>query len=99
MPGRVVVQWDKEDCADMGMMKVDLLGLGMMAVLRKTSRSSIRRTEKARAVDDVEGRSPCRDHLAHLPPDDPVVYAVLPKPTRWASSRWRAARRWQGCRV
>ena len=33
MPGRDVVQWDKEDCADMGLMKVDLLGLGMMAVL------------------------------------------------------------------
>ena len=34
MPGRVVVQWDKEDCADMGIVKVDLLGLGMMAVLK-----------------------------------------------------------------
>lgn len=33
MPGRVVVQWDKEDCADLGLIKVDLLGLGMMAVL------------------------------------------------------------------
>ena len=34
MPGRVVVQWDKDDCADMGIVKVDLLGLGMMAVLK-----------------------------------------------------------------
>src|SRR5580693_8475215 len=34
MPGRVVVQWDKEDCADLGIIKVDLLGLGMMAVLK-----------------------------------------------------------------
>src|SRR5690606_313990 len=33
MPGRVVVQWDKDDCADLGIVKVDLLGLGMMAVL------------------------------------------------------------------
>jgi error-prone DNA polymerase len=33
MPGRVVVQWDKDDCADMGIIKVDLLGLGMMALL------------------------------------------------------------------
>ena len=31
MPGRVVIQWDKDDCADMGIVKVDLLGLGMMA--------------------------------------------------------------------
>ena len=34
MPGRTVIQWDKEDCADMGIIKVDLLGLGMMAVLK-----------------------------------------------------------------
>src|SRR6185312_14646522 len=34
MPGRTVVQWDKADCADMGIIKVDLLGLGMMAVLK-----------------------------------------------------------------
>ena len=33
MPGRVVVQWDKDDCADLGIIKVDLLGLGMMAAL------------------------------------------------------------------
>ena len=36
MPGRVVVQWDKDDCADMGIIKVDLLGLGMMAVIEDT---------------------------------------------------------------
>ncbi len=34
MPGRVVVQWDKDDCADMGIVKIDLLGLGMMAALQ-----------------------------------------------------------------
>lgn len=34
MPGRTVVQWDKEDCAGLGIIKVDLLGLGMMAVIK-----------------------------------------------------------------
>src|ERR1700733_8283584 len=34
MPGRTVIQWDKEDCADMKIIKADLLGLGMMAVLK-----------------------------------------------------------------
>jgi error-prone DNA polymerase len=34
MPGRVVVQWDKDDCAEMGIIKVDLLGLGMMSALQ-----------------------------------------------------------------
>ena len=37
MPGRTVVQWDKEDCADMKIIKVDLLGLGMMAVIKTAS--------------------------------------------------------------
>ncbi len=51
MPGRVVVQWDKEDCADMGIVKVDLLGLGMMAVLEdslKIIRERLRRGNRSR---------------------------------------------------
>jgi len=64
MPGRVVVQWDKEDCADMGIVKVDLLGLGMMAVL-KDSIELIRDHYQ----EEVE--------LAHLPQDDPQVYSAL----------------------
>ena len=66
MPGRVVVQWDKEDCADMGIVKVDLLGLGMMAVL-KDSIELIRNQYKEK-ID-----------LAHLPADDPLVYSTLQK--------------------
>jgi error-prone DNA polymerase len=66
MPGRVVVQWDKEDCADMGIIKVDLLGLGMMAAL-KDSIELIRDHYK----EDVD--------LAHLPANDPVVYSTLQK--------------------
>ena len=64
MPGRVVVQWDKDDCCDMGIIKVDLLGLGMIAVL-EDSIEIIRRDYKEK-VD-----------LAHLPADDPVVYSTL----------------------
>ncbi len=64
MPGRVVVQWDKEDCADLGIIKVDLLGLGMMAVLEETIQ--IIHDDYQEEVD-----------LAHLPPDDPAVYAAL----------------------
>ena len=66
MPGRVVVQWDKDDCADMGIVKVDLLGLGMMAVLEDSI--TIIRDAWGEEVD-----------LAHLPPDDPDVYAALQK--------------------
>ena len=66
MPGRVVVQWDKEDCADMGIIKVDLLGLGMMAVL-KDSIEIIRRDYQ----EEVD--------LAYLPADDPLIYSTLQK--------------------
>jgi error-prone DNA polymerase len=66
MPGRVVVQWDKEDCADMGIIKVDLLGLGMMAALEET----------VRLVPQAYGEAV---DLAHLPQDDPAVFAALQK--------------------
>jgi len=66
MPGRVVVQWDKEDCADMGIIKVDLLGLGMMAALKDSL--ELIRDHYREEVD-----------LAHLPADDPVVYSALQK--------------------
>ncbi|HXX44201.1 MAG TPA: error-prone DNA polymerase [Candidatus Acidoferrales bacterium] len=64
MPGRVVVQWDKEDCADMGIVKVDLLGLGMMAVLEESLQ--IIREHHGEEID-----------LGHLPQDDPAVYTAL----------------------
>jgi error-prone DNA polymerase len=66
MPGRVVVQWDKEDCADLGIIKVDLLGLGMMAVLKDSI--ELIRNHYHEEVD-----------LAHLPKDDPAVYSALQK--------------------
>jgi len=66
MPGRVVVQWDKEDCADMGIIKVDLLGLGMMAALKDSI--ELIRDHYREEVD-----------LAHLPADDPAVYSTLQK--------------------
>jgi error-prone DNA polymerase len=34
MPGRTVLQWDKDDCASVGLVKFDLLGLGMLSALR-----------------------------------------------------------------
>jgi error-prone DNA polymerase len=66
MPGRVVVQWDKDDCADLGLVKVDLLGLGMMAVLKDSI--GIIRDHYGEEVD-----------LAHLPQDCPDVYDTIRK--------------------
>ena len=66
MPGRVVVQWDKEDCADMGLLKIDLLGLGMMAVLEDS-------------IQLIDQHYKEKVDLAHLPANDPAVYRALQK--------------------
>jgi error-prone DNA polymerase len=65
MPGRAVVQWDKEDCADLGLIKVDLLGLGMLAAVKESIELIPRHYGKQ--VD-----------LATLP-EDPLVYETLCK--------------------
>jgi len=66
MPGRVVVQWDKEDCADMKIIKVDLLGLGMMAALKDS-------------IDLIRNHHREEVDLAYLPADDSAVYSALQK--------------------
>ena len=64
MPGRNVVQWDKEDCADMGLIKVDLLGLGMMAVLK----------DCVELIPRYYGK---QVDIAQIPHDDPKVFESL----------------------
>jgi error-prone DNA polymerase len=66
MPGRVVVQWDKEDCTDMGIVKIDLLGLGMMAVLEESLHLISEHYQEK--VD-----------LGDLPQGDKAVYDALKK--------------------
>jgi error-prone DNA polymerase len=63
MPGRSVLQWDKDDCAAIGLVKFDLLGLGMLEALH-------------RAVDAVEAFHGVALDLATLPQDD-AVYDLL----------------------
>ncbi|MGA8163207.1 MAG: error-prone DNA polymerase [Acidobacteriaceae bacterium] len=65
MPGRTVVQWDKEDCADLGIIKVDLLGLGMMAVIK----------DCLELIPEHYGDPVDFSNL----PQDPDVYKVLQK--------------------
>jgi len=74
MPGRVIVQWDKEDCADMGIIKVDLLGLGMMAVLQDTIH--LINSRESGVGSRESGREP-EMSLAAIPADDPEVYKML----------------------
>ncbi|HVD93018.1 MAG TPA: error-prone DNA polymerase [Vicinamibacterales bacterium] len=76
MPDRVVIQWDKDDCADMGIVKVDLLGLGMMAVLQDALEVVNGAEEPGASGEEREPRASPVD-LAHLPPNDPGVYRML----------------------
>jgi len=64
MEDRVVVQWDKDDCADLGIIKVDLLGLGMLQALEE-------------AIPLIRTHEKVNLDLAHLPSDDPKTYQML----------------------
>jgi len=64
MANRRVVQWDKDDCADLGIIKIDLLGLGMLAALEDTI--CLVRDHEEMEID-----------LARLPADDPATYAMI----------------------
>ncbi|MDO5662741.1 MAG: error-prone DNA polymerase [Brachybacterium sp.] len=64
MEGRTVLQWDKDDCADAGLVKFDLLGLGMLTALDHC----------LRLVADYHGEE---FDLATLPQEDPAVYDML----------------------
>ncbi|HEY8456272.1 MAG TPA: error-prone DNA polymerase [Actinopolymorphaceae bacterium] len=64
MPGRTVLQWDKDDCAWMGLVKFDLLGLGMLAVLQYT-------------MDGIREYLGEDWELATIPKEEPAVYDML----------------------
>ena len=64
MEGRTVVQWDKDDCAAAGLVKFDLLGLGMLTALHLM-------------IDLVAEHHGRKVELHELPPTDTAVYAML----------------------
>jgi error-prone DNA polymerase len=64
MAERTVVQWNKDDLNDLGLLKVDVLGLGMLSALR-------------RCFALVNGWRGTRWSLGHLPQEDPQVYAMI----------------------
>lgn len=65
-PGRTVLQWDKDDCAAVGLVKFDLLGLGILTALHE-------------CLDLLAENFHKKLELADLPLDDPQVYAMLQK--------------------
>jgi len=63
MPKRTVLQWDKDDCANISLAKFDLLGLGMLSALRY-------------AFDLIHGYDITYE-MNTIPQDDPEIYAML----------------------
>ncbi|HEY6106385.1 MAG TPA: PHP domain-containing protein, partial [Anaeromyxobacteraceae bacterium] len=70
MPGRTVVQWDKDDLAELGLLKVDLLGLGMLTALSR----SLALLSAHRPAPALPTPAPHPDSLAAIPAEDPAVY-------------------------
>jgi error-prone DNA polymerase len=64
MPGRSVLQWDKDDCAAIGLVKFDLLGLGMLSALHYVK-------------DLVAEHKGIEVDLAHIDLSEPAVYDML----------------------
>ena len=64
MDDRTVIQWDKDDLEDLGLLKVDVLGLGMLTAIR-------------RSFDLVHRYRGVRHTLASVPAEDPRVYEMI----------------------
>ncbi len=73
MPGRTVVQWDKDDIAELGLLKVDLLGLGMLTALSRCLKLLAAHRPGAAAYTPT----PWPDSLAAIPAEDPAVYEMV----------------------
>jgi error-prone DNA polymerase len=64
MDGRTIIQWDKNDLDELGILKVDCLALGMLSCIR-------------RAFDLIESAGGPRLTLATVPAEDPAVYEMV----------------------
>jgi error-prone DNA polymerase len=66
MPERTVIQWDKDDLEELGLMKVDVLGLGMLSAIRRSFE----------LIERFDGR---KLTIANVPSEDPAVYRMIQK--------------------
>jgi error-prone DNA polymerase len=73
MPGRTIVQWDKDDLAELDLLKVDLLGLGMLTALSRC----LALLAAHRPAPALPTPTPHPDSLATIPAEDPAVYDML----------------------
>jgi error-prone DNA polymerase len=64
MPDRTVIQWDKDDLEELGLLKVDVLGLGMLSAIR-------------RSFDLIQAFYGRELSMSTLPAEDPAVYEMI----------------------
>ncbi len=69
MPDRTIIEWDKDDIDAMGMLKVDILGLGMLTCIRKAIELVNQWDRASGGAGDLEFHT--------VPPEDPAVYDML----------------------
>src|SRR5207302_8239273 len=84
MPGRTVIEWDKDDLDALGILKVDCLSLGMLTAIRKCfdlveKHRQVGRASPAAAPSHGGHSPPYKLTLATIPPEDPKVYDMICK--------------------
>ncbi len=87
MEDRTYVEWDKDDLDALGILKIDVLALGMLTCLRKGFALLAEHHGIARAIDGKPWKS------ADVPPDDEPTYKMLQRADAVGVFRWKAARR------
>ena len=75
MPERTVIQWDKDDLDDLGLLKVDLLGLGMLSAIRRALALVTDYRRRRDLADGVPARPPFT--ISDVPAEDPQVYEMI----------------------
>ena len=73
MEGRTVVQWDKDDIAELGLLKIDLLGLGMLTAISRCLK--LLAAHRPAPVEPTP--TPWPESIATIPAEDPAVYQMV----------------------
>jgi error-prone DNA polymerase len=77
MPERTVIQWDKDDLESLGLLKVDVLGLGMLSCIRRAlDLVNGYRKENGKAGKEGEGGKEALS-MGSIPPEDPATYEMI----------------------
>jgi len=83
MDNRTVIQWDKTDLESLGLMKIDILALGMLSAIRKSlsyipaANSADNSYDNTHDTTENDGTEARRLQLQDIPAEDPATYTML----------------------